>query len=229
MAGSPVLFYHAAAQRLLDTDTFSTDDHRMALLAKTHVPDLSGDTAGSHVSAAGIVDADYAQKDMAGEAGTITSGVAKIAANDVNFGAAVTITAGFAVIVKGTVAGGAGTDKLVSIHALFLDTAKNPNVAAAVDKGSGKVGIPLTAHGYSTGDVLLITGTVNYDGYYAVDATSTANEIVITATFVAETFTGSETVEKVLDFSSTAGSFDVKFHATNRIALVDFTAKAQLQ
>ena len=38
-----------------------------------------------------------------------------------------------------------------------------------------------------------LAGKVNYDGDPTVDAGSTANEIVIAATYVAETFTGAET------------------------------------
>ena len=63
------------------------------------------------------------------------------------------------------------------------------NNAEAVDKGGGKVGIPLTSQPFATGEVLTITGTVNYNGAaHVVDATSTANEVVITATYAAETF-----------------------------------------
>ena len=69
---------------------------------------------------------------------------------------------------------------------------KNINNAAAVDKTGGKVGIPVTAHGFATGDTVDITGSTNYDGHYTVDATSTTNEVVITATYAAETFTGNE-------------------------------------
>jgi len=65
------------------------------------------------------------------------------------------------------------------------------NNAVAVDKGGGKVGIPLTAQPFDTGEVLTISGTVNYDGVaYVVDATSSANEVVITVAYNAETFDG---------------------------------------
>jgi len=63
--------------------------------------------------------------------------------------------------------------------------------AAAVDKGGGKVGIPLTAQPFATGEILTITFTVNYNGVaHVVDASSSANEVVITAAYVAETFDG---------------------------------------
>ena len=68
------------------------------------------------------------------------------------------------------------------------------DAAAAVDKGGGKVGIPITGHGFSNGQKIILSGTTNYDETYLVDATSTVNEVVITATYVAETFSGTENV-----------------------------------
>ncbi len=64
------------------------------------------------------------------------------------------------------------------------------NNAAAVDKGAGKVGIPITGHPYGTGEKITITNTVNYNATYTVDATSSVNEVVITAAYVAEVFDG---------------------------------------
>ena len=64
----------------------------------------------------------------------------------------------------------------------------------AVDKSGGKTGIPLTAHGFSTGAMIEVNGTTNYDGAYTVDATSSTDEIVVTATYSAENFGGTETV-----------------------------------
>ena len=66
--------------------------------------------------------------------------------------------------------------------------------AAAVDKGSGKVGIPITGHGFSTGQKIILSGTTNYDGTYLVDSTSTTNEVVIIDTYNAESFAGTEDV-----------------------------------
>lgn len=62
--------------------------------------------------------------------------------------------------------------------------------AAAVDKGGGKVGIPITGHTYTAGETITIANTTNYNGDFTVDATSTVNEVVITAAYVAETFDG---------------------------------------
>lgn len=63
--------------------------------------------------------------------------------------------------------------------------------AAAVDKGGGKVGIPVTGHPFATGEILTIANSTNYNEVdHVVDATSTANEVVITYAFNAETFDG---------------------------------------
>jgi hypothetical protein len=66
--------------------------------------------------------------------------------------------------------------------------------AAAVDKGGGKVGIPITGHGFSTGQKIILSGTTNYDGTHLVDTDSTTNEVVIVDTYNAETFAGTEDV-----------------------------------
>jgi hypothetical protein len=71
-------------------------------------------------------------------------------------------------------------------------TEYNLDNAAAVDKGSGLVGIPITAHTFIDNDVTTIAGTTNYNDTYTI-VSQTANEIVITATFAAETFAGTET------------------------------------
>lgn len=81
------------------------------------------------------------------------------------------------------------------VMTLCTKTAKNPNAAAAVDKSGGLVGIPCTGH-MLTGavDRVRIQGTQNYDGEYELDATTSADELVVTATYVAETFGGEEKI-----------------------------------
>lgn len=68
------------------------------------------------------------------------------------------------------------------------------DAAAAVDKSGGKVGIPITAHGFSTGQKIIISGSTNYNDTYLVDTDSTTDEVVIVETYVAETFVGTEVV-----------------------------------
>lgn len=68
------------------------------------------------------------------------------------------------------------------------------DAAPAVDKGGGLVGLPSTAHGLSAGNLVELSDTVNYDGEYTLDASTSANELVIPATYQAETFAGTEAV-----------------------------------
>ncbi len=63
----------------------------------------------------------------------------------------------------------------------------------AVDKGSGKVGIPATGHGLISGQRVRIEGTTNYNGFFVIDTTTSADELVIAHGYAAETFnTGNE-------------------------------------
>jgi len=61
--------------------------------------------------------------------------------------------------------------------------------AAAVDSGGGTVTLAAAAHGFAHDGsaTCTISGTTNYDGTFTILAASTADNIVITDTFVAET------------------------------------------
>jgi len=65
--------------------------------------------------------------------------------------------------------------------------------ALATNKGGGKVGIPVTGHGLVSGAYIRVNGTENYNAEYTVED-STEDEIVVTAAYEAETFTGEEKV-----------------------------------
>lgn len=90
-----------------------------------------------------------------------------------------------------------GTDKIewtteeFDTHNAF-SLSITPDNAAAVDKGGGLVGIPSTAHGLSANENITISGTTNYNGNEDI-VSVTPNEFVITASYVAETFAGTET------------------------------------
>ena len=72
---------------------------------------------------------------------------------------------------------------------------RNPTAnGAAVDKGGGVVGIPCVGHGLKEGDWVYIHGTTNYEGINAITSGVSADEITITATYVAETFHGEEQI-----------------------------------
>lgn len=92
--------------------------------------------------------------------------------------------------------------------------ALNPDAGPAVDKGSGLVGIPCTGHGLDAASVIRIERSQNYNTKYLVHADTTANELVITETYTAETFTGNEfiysaivgTIAAPITFAYEAGS-----------------------
>ena len=100
------------------------------------------------------------------------------------------------------------------------------NAGAAVDKGGGKVGIPDTAAGFADGQEILIAGTTNYNGVQTVDATSSANEIVITDTFVSETFAITDSAVpnttynlRNITFAGLTDSVYLEFPATSTVTL----------
>ena len=90
------------------------------------------------------------------------------------------------------------------------------NAAAAVNVGGGVVGIPVTGQTFNTGDAITITGTVNYNGAYTVLASSTANQVNITAAYVAETFDGvDDTIKLTTPRSIAAGTTRKELHIAN--------------
>jgi hypothetical protein len=78
------------------------------------------------------------------------------------------------------------------VYGYNADTINDAGVA--VDKGDGiHVGIPITGHPFSVGDYVTIAGTDYFDGQRRVEGES-ANEIVVKATYIAETFSSTDTV-----------------------------------
>lgn len=79
-----------------------------------------------------------------------------------------------------------------AVHITTFRQSVNPG--AVVDKGNGKVGFPVTKHKFVSGDTVRLYGTVNYNSTYTVDSDTTENEVVVTASYVAETFVGTEII-----------------------------------
>ncbi len=214
MSGGPFTLVNAAVERLnngsLDWDGLA---HYMVLTVQALVPDVTLSTE-ANIDQDETADSDYAPQDMSGEIVTLSGGVSTADANDQNFGATVTITSMVAWVLEGTVAGKADADLIVGFMALNLQTGVVADASAVIDPGGGEVDIPSTAHGFSTGDNILIRGTDNYDNYYVVVAGTTTNLIRITATFVVETLAVTDTIDKLLDVTSTAGSYDINFNAS---------------
>ncbi len=67
------------------------------------------------------------------------------------------------------------------------------NGGVAVNIGGGFTGIPSTAHGFSAGEPLTISNTVNYNGTYVAQAVS-ADQVIIQKTYIAETFGSDDTI-----------------------------------
>lgn len=97
---------------------------------------------------------------------------------------------------------------------LYELPALHPDAAVAVDKGGGKVGIPCAGHGQVAGDSIRLERSLNYNADYMLAAETSVNELVVTATYAAEIFTGEEfiyvalvgTVDTPITFDYEAGS-----------------------
>ena len=79
---------------------------------------------------------------------------------------------------------------------ITLDSAEKAfRVSPAVDVGGGLVKLPVTDHLMVAGNVVLINGTTNYDGVRTLpsQAAGDAINLIITATYVAETFAVTDT------------------------------------
>lgn len=82
------------------------------------------------------------------------------------------------------------------------------DAAAAVDDTGGKVSLPAALNGFSSGDIVQIVGTVNYDGAaYTLQSGTDATKIQITKTYVAETLpvTGYILGHRPIEWSATDG------------------------
>lgn len=105
---------------------------------------------------------------------------------------------------------------LLRDHERFLDA------GAAVNKGGGLVGIPSTGHGFAAGKSITIAGTTNYNGTYTLDVTTSANELVIPATFVSETFATTDTANP----NTTYNFRNIQFANNTNDVRVDYPANS---
>lgn len=106
-------------------------------------------------------------------------------------------------------------DELVIAHAFTAETfgtGKTATLArrvvlsgAAVDKGSGKVGLPCAGHGLMPGARITVAGSTNYNATYTLLRGTSANELVVTATYAAETFTTATATAPFYDHTYTLG------------------------
>jgi len=116
-----------------------------------------------------------------------------------------------------------------SIFTTGSGSINNTLSGTVVDAGGGLVTIPSTGHGYAADSYVYMYGTTNYDGTYIIQSTAT-DSFNILATYAAETFAGTETVQpgiapgvpfRVLEIrlhlsavGGTSEDFEVKVHST---------------
>ncbi len=121
------------------------------------------------------------------------NGVNWIVRNIGTTGQVFTVVGGVPVWSTATGIGPSGNGRITDYYFVDMDTTTviNDTIdnAAAVDKGGGNVGIPVTGHGFGNTDIVTIAGTTNYNGDFPI-VSQTTNEVVIEATFVSETFAG---------------------------------------
>jgi hypothetical protein len=93
------------------------------------------------------------------------------------------------------------------------------NEDPAVDKGGGLVGLPCTSHGFSAGDQIEISGSINYDGVYTLDISTTVDELVIASLYYSEEFTGTERLSRYIRTPFASPSIrDIKPTINNSLA-----------
>lgn len=119
-AGNFTVYTSAKLQFMNGNQDWDTDAHYCMLLTSSYTPALTHSTRAD-LDANEVTDTDYVKQDMAGESVTDNVGTIQMDASDVSFGASVTITARYAAVVVGTVAGTATGDALVGY--VELDTA----------------------------------------------------------------------------------------------------------
>ena len=76
------------------------------------------------------------------------------------------------------------------------ETALTLSAAAVTDEGNGFVGLPASGNKFVQDCAITVTGTENYDGTYLCEEGTTAEKIVISAVFKAETLTASAKVHR---------------------------------
>jgi len=84
----------------------------------------------------------------------------------------------------------------------FAGTETVRRKAIPVDKGAGLVGIPTNPNSIAINSFVILSGFVGYNATYTVHNSSTTDEIVIEAPYVAEYFTGSEVVTESIFYKS---------------------------
>jgi hypothetical protein len=104
----------------------------------------------------------------------------------------------------------------------------------AVNKGGGKVGIPCVGQPFSSYDVVEFRGTTYYNGTQIIDPTSSVNEVVITASYLAETFGPTATINKRITLgpgganTMVSGAMVAEFYDGDPLIIMKVTSSGHL-
>lgn len=116
----------------------------------------------------------------------------------------------FGYYIKGTIIklvngpSGAGITSLsvnYSRSVAKLGTLVTPTAAAVVNKGGGLVGINAPLHRLTAGTEVTFYGNTNYVGDFTLHASTTINQLVITATYQAETLTTTAGIQPIESYT----------------------------
>lgn len=141
MAAGAFVLYNEGKEDLFTVDA-DAQAYRWALALAAYTP-AATHTTWSEVSANECADGDYAQQNATGVSITQAAGTVTFDIGDVDFGNTVTITAKYLILIQGTVAGGAGTDRLVG----YVDLSSG---GGSVSSTAGNFDITINASGIVT-------------------------------------------------------------------------------
>lgn len=142
MAAGAVTWFNNGILVGIVEGNFETDNHYLLLATSGYTPALTHTTVND-IGANECSDPDYAPQNMTGESTTQAAGTTTIDADDVSFGATVTITAKYAICCLGTVAGKSTADSL--LFYVNLDTG-----GGSVSSSAGPFSVNWNASGVST-------------------------------------------------------------------------------
>jgi hypothetical protein len=142
MAAGAFVLTNEGKEDLFNED-FAIDDHYWMLILAAHTPNVATDITRADISANECADGDYAKQNASGETCSQTAGTVTIDIGDVDFGNAVTITAKYLYMLRGTVAGTAGTDRIVG----YVDLNSG---GGSVSSTAGNFDITINASGIVT-------------------------------------------------------------------------------
>lgn len=142
MAAGAFVMTDEGKEDLLNLDSDGASYYWVLILA-AHTPNTATDITYSNISTNVCADGDYAAQDATGVSIANSGGTTTFDIGDVDFGNTVTITAKYLYLVRGTVAGSSGTDRLVG----YVDLNSG---GGSVSSTNGNFDITINASGIVT-------------------------------------------------------------------------------